>query len=216
MSKSDALFAEAKKYIPGGVNSPVRAFKAVGGNPPFIDKGAGSKIYDADGKEYIDFVCSWGPLILGHCHPEIVESLKKCMEKGTSFGASTELEVQLAKAIVKAVPSMEMVRLVSSGTEATMSAIRLARGHTGRDKILKFDGCYHGHADSLLVKAGSGLVTLGVPECPGVTPGVAKDTLTLPYNDLEKVKDLFAKEGHSIACVILEPIAGNMGVIRSP
>jgi glutamate-1-semialdehyde 2,1-aminomutase len=213
MSKSGDLFAEAKKYIPGGVNSPVRAFKAVGGNPLFIERGAGSKIYDVDGKEYTDFVGSWGPLILGHSHPEILEALSSAMKKGTSFGAPTELEVQLAKAIIKAVPSMEMVRLVSSGTEAAMSAIRLARGYTGRDRILKFDGCYHGHSDSLLVKAGSGAATLGVPDSPGVTAGLAKDTITLPYNDLDKAKELFEMEGETIACVIIEPIAGNMGVV---
>ncbi|MBI5185432.1 MAG: glutamate-1-semialdehyde 2,1-aminomutase [Nitrospinae bacterium] len=214
MSKSGDLFAEAKKYIPGGVNSPVRAFKAVGGNPLFIERGAGSKIHDADGNEYIDFVGSWGPLILGHAHPEILAALAAAMKSGTSFGAPTELEVQLAKAIIKAVPSMEMVRLVSSGTEAAMSAIRLARGYTGRDRILKFDGCYHGHSDALLVKAGSGAATLGVPDSPGVTAGLAKDTITLSYNDLDGVKDLFSREGETIACVIIEPIAGNMGVVQ--
>ncbi len=213
MSKSQELFTEAKKIIPGGVNSPVRAFKAVGGNPPFMVRGKGSKIVDADGKEYVDFVASWGPLILGHAHPEIIEALSATMKNGTSFGAPTELEVDLAKAIIHAVPSMDMVRLVNSGTEATMSAIRLARGYTKRDKILKFEGCYHGHADGLLVKAGSGAATLGVPDSPGVTAGLAKDTLTLPYNDLAKVKELFEREGDSIACIILEPIAGNMGVI---
>lgn len=213
MSKSEEIFTEAQKYIPGGVNSPVRAYKAVGGNPPIIEKGKGSRIYDADGKEYIDMVCSWGPLILGHAHPEVIEALAACMQNGTSFGAPTELEVRLAKAIVEAVPGIEMVRLVNSGTEATMSAIRLARGFTGRDRILKFEGCYHGHSDGLLVKAGSGAATLGVPDSPGVTPGLAKDTLNLPYNDLEKVVELFKKEGETIACVILEPIAGNMGVV---
>lgn len=213
MSKSGDLFAEAKKYIPGGVNSPVRAFKAVGGNPLFIERGAGSKIHDVDGNEYIDFVGSWGPLILGHAHPEILDALASTMKSGTSFGAPTELEVRLAKAIIKAVPSMEMVRLVSSGTEAAMSAIRLARGYTGRDRILKFDGCYHGHSDALLVKAGSGAATLGVPDSPGVTAGLAKDTITLSYNDLYGVKDLFAREGETLACVIIEPIAGNMGVV---
>lgn len=213
MSRSNNLFEEAKKYIPGGVNSPVRAFKAVGGNPPFMERGVGSKIFDVDGNEYIDFVCSWGPLILGHCYPEIIAAVSDAMKKGTSFGAPTELEVELAKAIVNAVPSMDMVRLVNSGTEAAMSAIRLARGYTGRDKILKFEGCYHGHADALLVKAGSGAATLGVPDSPGVTEGLARDTLTLPYNDLEKVQALFKEDGESIACVILEPIAGNMGII---
>ncbi len=213
MSQSNSLFTEAKKYIPGGVNSPVRAFKAVGGNPLFMERGAGSKIFDVDGNEYIDFVCSWGPLILGHCHQEILQAVSDTMKKGTSFGAPTKLEVELARTIVKAVPSMEMVRLVSSGTEAVMSAIRLARGHTGREKILKFDGCYHGHSDGLLVKAGSGAATLGVPDSPGVTEGIARDTIILPYNDLEKVRELFNKKGESIACIILEPIAGNMGVI---
>jgi len=213
MSISAELFSQAKGFIPGGVNSPVRAFKAVGGNPPFIDRGLGARITDCDGREYLDFVSSWGPLILGHSHPEILEALTLAMQKGTSFGASTEGEVRLARALAEAVPSIEMVRLVSSGTEAAMSAIRLARGYTGRERILKFEGCYHGHSDSLLVKAGSGAATLGVPDSPGVTNGTARDTITLPYNNLEKVRELFDKEGPSLACVILEPVAGNMGVI---
>lgn len=210
---SSKLFTEAKNYIPGGVNSPVRAFKSVGMNPLFIKKGKGSHIWDADGNEYIDYVGSWGPLILGHSHPEIVEALKKTIENGTSFGAPTELEVEMAKLVVDAVPSIEKVRMVSSGTEAVMSAIRLARGYTKRDKIIKFEGCYHGHSDSVLSKAGSGVTTLGLPDSPGVTQGAAKDTINIPYNDLEAVESSFKADGENIAAIIIEPVAGNMGVV---
>lgn len=213
LERSKKLFEEAKRYIPGGVNSPVRAFKSVGGTPLFISKAKGSKIYDADGNEYIDYVGSWGPMILGHAHPNVIRALRDAAEKGTSYGAPTELEIEMAKLVVEAVPSIEKVRFVSSGTEAVMSAIRLARGYTGREKIVKFEGCYHGHSDSLLVKAGSGLMTLGIPGTPGVTEGTAKDTIVLPYNDLEAVKHTFEEEGENIACVIIEPIAGNMGVV---
>lgn len=212
-TKSEELFQRARKVIPGGVNSPVRAFKAVGGNPLFIEKAAGVTITDADGNEFIDYLASWGPLIFGHAHPRIVEAVSRQSQLGTSFGAPTRLEVTLAEMLVEAVPGMETVRMVSSGTEAVMSAIRLARGHTGREKIVKFEGCYHGHGDSLLVKAGSGLMSLGLPECPGIVSSLAKNTLTLPYNDLDKVRELFAEMGDEIACLIVEPIAGNMGVI---
>jgi glutamate-1-semialdehyde 2,1-aminomutase len=211
--KSKKLFEEAKKHIPGGVNSPVRAFRSVGGEPLFIKKAKGSKITDADGKSYIDYVLSWGPMILGHGHPVVTAALKKAIANGTSFGAPTELEVTLAKMVRKAFPSMEMVRMVSSGTEATMSAIRAARGFTGRDKILKFDGCYHGHADSLLVKAGSGVATFGLPDSPGVPADLAKHTLTVAFNDLEAVKEITGREGEQIACIIVEPVAGNMGCV---
>ncbi len=211
--KSKKLFEEAKKHIPGGVNSPVRAFRSVGGEPLFIKKAKGSKIIDADGKAYIDYVLSWGPMILGHSHPRVTAALKKAIAGGTSFGAPTELETTLAKMVKKAFPSIEMVRMVSSGTEATMSAIRAARGFTGRDKILKFDGCYHGHADSLLVKAGSGVATFGLPDSPGVPADLAKYTLTVSYNDLAAVQDMTTREGEQIACVIVEPVAGNMGCV---
>jgi len=211
--KSKRLFSEAKKYLPGGVNSPVRAFKAVTGEPIFIARAQGSKLWDVDGNEYIDYVLSWGPMILGHAHPKVVDAIKGAAENGTSFGAPTELEINLARMISEAMPSIEMVRMVSSGTEATMSAIRLARAYTQREKILKFDGCYHGHADSLLIRAGSGATTLGIPDSPGVSAELAKHTLTAPYNDLEAVKKIFAKEAHHLACVIVEPIAANMGVI---
>ncbi len=211
--RSHDLFVEAQKYIPGGVNSPVRAFKSVNLEPRFIKKGQGAYIFDVDGNRYIDYVGSWGPLILGHAHPEIVEAVRQAMEEGTSFGASTELEVELAKKIVGAVPSIEKVRMVSSGTEATMSAIRLARGYSRREKIIKFEGCYHGHSDSLLSKAGSGVITLGLPDSPGVTEGAAGDTINLPYNNLEVVRDTVGKIGDQVACIILEPIAGNMGVV---
>jgi len=194
-SRSKKLFEEAKKHIPGGVNSPVRAFRSVGGDPLFIKKAKGPKIYDADGKAYIDYVLSWGPMILGHAHPRVTAALKKAISNGTSFGAPTELEITLAKMVKKAVPSIEMVRMVSSGTEATMSAIRAARGFTGRDRILKFDGCYHGHGDSLLVKAGSGVATFGLPDSPGVPADLAKHTLTVAYNDLAAVKELASREG---------------------
>lgn len=213
LERSRQLFEEARKYIPGGVNSPVRAFKSVGGTPLFISRAKGSKIYDADGNEYIDYVGSWGPMILGHSHPNIVRAVREVAEKGTSYGAPTELEIEMAKLVVEAVPSIEKVRFVSSGTEAVMSAIRLARGYTGREKIVKFEGCYHGHSDSLLAKAGSGIMTLGIPGTPGVTEGTARDTIVLPYNNLEAVEEVFEKEGENIACVILEPIAGNMGVV---
>ncbi|HAU32640.1 MAG: Glutamate-1-semialdehyde 2,1-aminomutase [Desulfotomaculum sp. 46_296] len=210
---SAALFDQAKRIIPGGVNSPVRAFKAVGGNPVFIEKGRGSNIFDADGNKYIDYVCSWGPLILGHCHPEVVKALKECVELGTSYGAPTELETNLAGAIVAAVPSIDMVRLVNSGTEAVMSSLRLARAFTGRDKIVKFEGCYHGHADSMLVKAGSGSMTLGLPDSPGVPGNAAADTIVSAYNDLDMLEAVFKKEGKDIAAMIVEPVAGNMGVV---
>ncbi|MCX8084366.1 MAG: glutamate-1-semialdehyde 2,1-aminomutase [Calditerrivibrio sp.] len=207
------LFEESKRYIPGGVNSPVRAFGSVGGEPIFIDRGKGSKIYDVDGCEYIDYVCSWGPLIHGHADDDIISAIEATMKKGTTFGAPTKLELELAKRVVEMVPSIEMVRMVSSGTEAVMSAIRLARGYTNRDKIVKFEGCYHGHSDSLLVKAGSGALTFGQPSSPGVPKDLAKHTLTADYNDLESVKTLFMDNKNEIACVIVEPVAGNMGVV---
>ncbi|BAI81194.1 glutamate-1-semialdehyde 2,1-aminomutase [Deferribacter desulfuricans SSM1] len=208
-----SLFEEAKKYIPGGVNSPVRAFGSVGGEPVFISKGKGSKIYDVKGKEYIDYVCSWGPLIVGHSNERIVSRLKEVIENGTSFGAPTELEIELAKLVVEYVPSIEMVRMVNSGTEAVMSAIRLARAYTDRKKIVKFEGCYHGHSDSLLVKAGSGALTFNQPSSPGVPDEFAKLTLIADYNDIESVKKLFKENKDEIAAVIIEPVAGNMGVV---
>jgi glutamate-1-semialdehyde 2,1-aminomutase len=211
--KSETLFGEAKQYIPGGVNSPVRAFKSVGHNPVFIDRANGSKIYDADGNEYIDYVGSWGPMILGHQHPAVVSALKAYLDKGTSYGAPTELETVMAKIIIDALPAMEMVRMVNSGTEATMSALRLARGYTGKNKIIKFEGCYHGHADSLLIKAGSGALTLGVPTSPGVPENIASNTITAQLNDLETLQKIFELEGSDIAAVIVEPVAGNMGVV---
>ena len=210
---SEKLFQKAKKCIPGGVNSPVRAGQAVGIDPPFISKANGCVIWDVDGNEYIDYVCSWGPMILGHAHPEIVNALEERVKLGTSYGAPTELEVEMADIIVEMVPSIEMVRMVNSGTEATMSAIRLARGYTGREKIIKFDGCYHGHADSLLVSAGSGLATLGIPGSPGVPQDLARHTISLPFNNLKNVSQAFNKFGPEIAAVIVEPIPGNMGVI---
>lgn len=213
MKTSIELFDLARKYIPGGVNSPVRAFKAVSGRPIFIEKAAGSKIYDVEGKEYIDYVGSWGPMILGHAHPEVISALKKVIDKGTSFGAPAELEIELAKLVIDAVPSIETVRMVNSGTEAAMSAIRLARGYTRRDWIIKFEGCYHGHADSLLVKAGSGAATLGVPTSPGVPADFARYTITVPFNDIEKTRHIIEEKGKDIACVIVEPVPGNMGVI---
>ncbi|HLA48328.1 MAG TPA: glutamate-1-semialdehyde 2,1-aminomutase [Nitrospinota bacterium] len=211
--KSKELFKKAKQIIPGGVNSPVRAFKSVGGKPLFIKKASGSKIYDTDGNEYIDYVGSWGPMIVGHSNPKVVSALKKAIVNGTSYGAPTELEVQLAEMVIKAFPSIEMVRMVNSGTEATMSAIRLARAYTNRNKVIKFEGCYHGHVDSLLVKAGSGAATLGLPDSPGVPPDFAKNTITIPFNDIERVKDVLEKEGEKIACIILEPVIGNIGVV---
>ena len=212
-TNSSALFARAKELIPGGVNSPVRAFRSVGADPLFIRSAAGCRITDADGNEFIDYVGSWGPMILGHCHPQVVKAVQDAAASGSSFGAPTELEITLAEMVIAAVPSIEMVRMVSSGTEATMSAIRLARGCTGRDKILKFSGCYHGHADSLLVKAGSGAATFGVPDSPGVPQDFAKHTLTARFNDLESVRTLFAENRGQIACIIVEPVAGNMGTV---
>ncbi|PWW19664.1 glutamate-1-semialdehyde 2,1-aminomutase [Cytobacillus oceanisediminis] len=211
--KSIEAFKEASKLMPGGVNSPVRAFKSVNMDPIFMERGKGSKIYDIDGNEYIDYVLSWGPLILGHTNDRVVESIKKVAEMGTSFGAPTEIENELAKLVIERVPSIEVVRMVSSGTEATMSALRLARGYTGRNKIMKFEGCYHGHGDSLLIKAGSGVATLGLPDSPGVPEGIAKNTITVPYNDLESVRYAFEQYGDDIAGVIVEPVAGNMGVV---
>ena len=210
---SRRLFNEAQRYLPGGVDSPVRAFKAVGGIPPFIVKGQGSKIYDVDGNKFIDYVCSWGPLILGHSHPQIVEALKQTIERGTSFGAPTELETTLAKMISAAMPSIEMIRFVNSGTEATMSALRLARAFTGRDMIVKFAGSYHGHADELLTKAGSGMATLGIPSSPGVPLSHAQNILVAPYNDSQTVEQLFQRYPKEIAAVIVEPVAANMGVV---
>ena len=212
--KSEKLFAEAKKYIPGGVNSPVRAFKSVGGDPLFIKNGLGSKFWDVDGNEYIDYIGSWGPHLFGHNPPFIIDALKSAIENGTSFGAPTELEVEIAKLITEIVPSVEMVRMVNSGTEATMSAIRAARGHTGKEKFIKFEGCYHGHADYFLIKAGSGALTLGIPTSPGVTKGNAADTLLADYNDINSIKKLVSANKNEIAAVIIEPIAGNMGVVK--
>lgn len=211
--RSLELFEKAKEIIPGGVNSPVRAFRSVGLNPPFIKSAKGSKITDADGNLYIDYVGSWGPMILGHAREEVIEAIVKAAAEGTSFGAPTEKEVILAEMVCKAVPSVEMVRMVSSGTEAVMSAIRLARGYTGRDKILKFEGCYHGHSDGLLVKAGSGALTTGVPDSGGVPADYAKNTLTASYNNVEELEDIFKKCGDELAAVIVEPVAGNMGVV---
>jgi glutamate-1-semialdehyde 2,1-aminomutase len=213
MQNSIRLFEEAQKYLCGGVNSPVRAFKAVGMTPLFMERAQGSKIYDVDGNEYVDYVGSWGPMILGHAHPEVVSGLKKAAERGTSYGAPTELEVELAKEVTRAFPSMEQVRMVSSGTEAAMTAIRLARGYTGRDRIIKFEGCYHGHADSLLVKAGSGATTFGIPDSKGVPGDFAQNTLTATFNDLQSVERLIEAHHGETACIIVEPIAGNMGVI---
>ncbi len=210
---SKHLFEKAKQLIPGGVNSPVRAFKAVGGNPLFIARGAGSKLYDVDGNRFIDYVGSWGPLILGHCHPEVMEALRRVLETGTSYGAPTEREIELAEMICNAVPSIEKVRLTNSGTESTMAALRLARGFTGRPMILKFEGCYHGHGDSLLVKAGSGVATLGLPDSPGVPPDLARLTLTCAFNNLSEVEQAFDQHGKQIAAVILEPVVGNMGCV---
>lgn len=211
--KSKQAFEEAIHLMPGGVNSPVRAFKSVDMDPIFMESGKGSKITDIDGNSYIDYVLSWGPLILGHSHPDVVNAIQKVAESGTSFGAPTLIENKLAKLVMERVPSIEMVRMVSSGTEATMSALRAARGFTGRDKILKFEGCYHGHGDSLLIKAGSGVATLGLPDSPGVPASVAKNTITVPYNDLESVRAAFQQYGSDLAAIIVEPVAGNMGVV---
>ena len=217
MSRSEELFAQAAEHIPGGVNSPVRAFKAVGGTPVFIERADGAYLYDCDGKRYIDYVLSWGPMIMGHNHPEVREAVLRQAEKGLSYGAPTELEIELAAAICAIMPNMDLVRMVNSGTEATMSAIRLARGYTGRDLIVKFEGCYHGHSDSLLIKAGSGALTLGVPSSPGVPEALAKYTLTLTYNDVEGLRAAFARYGERIAGLIVEPVTGNMNcVLPSP
>ncbi len=213
MTRSHDLFEAAQQHIPGGVNSPVRAFRGVGGEPVYIQRADGAYTYDEDGNGYIDYVASWGPMILGHAHPEVVKTVQESAAKGLSFGAPTEIETTMAEKVKELVPSIEMVRMVSSGTEATMSAIRLARGYTGRDKIVKFEGCYHGHADSLLVKAGSGALTFGVPTSPGVPAGLAEHTLTLNYNDSAQVRELFEQMGDEIACIIVEPVAGNMNCI---
>ena len=212
-SRSEELFRRAVEIIPGGVNSPVRAFRSVGGNPPFIARGQGAHIFDVDGNEYIDYVGSWGPLLLGHRHPEILAALERALRIGTSFGAPTEAEIELAEAIRDAIPSVEMVRLVNSGTEATMSAIRVARGFTGRDLIVKFEGCYHGHVDSLLVKAGSGVATLGIADTRGVPKAFCDTTIALPYNRPEAVEDAFRAHGNRIAAVVVEPVVGNMGCV---
>ncbi len=213
MTQANNLFINAKKVIPGGVNSPVRSFSGVGGTPVYIDHANGAYIFDSEDKQYIDYVGSWGPMILGHAHPEVINVVQKTAAKGMSFGAPTELETLMAEKVCELVPSIDLVRMVSSGTEATMSALRLARGYTGRDKIVKFEGCYHGHSNSLLVKAGSGALTLGVPSSPGVPQAVAADTITLTYNDAESVKQIFAEIGDQIACIIVEPVAGNMNCI---
>ena len=212
-TESENLFDRAKRSIPGGVNSPVRAFRAVGRTPLFIEQAAGSNIADADGNTYTDYVGSWGPMILGHAHPVVIDAIKRAAERGTSFGAPTESEIDLAEEVKAAIPSIELIRMVSSGTEATMSAIRLARGYTGRDQIVKFEGCYHGHTDSLLVKAGSGLATFGTPDSAGVPVSVAGDTIVLPYNDTAAVREAFEQQGDQIACIIVEPVAGNMGCV---
>ncbi len=213
MSRSKELFQEAQRFIPGGVNSPVRAFRGVGGDPVFIKRAEGPHLYDEDGNRYIDYVGSWGPMIAGHAHPSVVDAVREAALSGLSFGAPTELETRMAQRLCEIVPSMDLVRMVNSGTEATMSAIRLARGFTKRDRIVKFEGCYHGHGDALLVKAGSGALTLGVPSSPGVPASFAQHTVTLTYNDIEQVRDFFAREGDTIACVIVEPVAGNMNCI---
>ncbi|UCE77392.1 MAG: glutamate-1-semialdehyde 2,1-aminomutase [Gammaproteobacteria bacterium] len=213
MTKSQQLFEQARQHIPGGVNSPVRAFKGVGGTPVFFTRGEGAYLFDADGRRYVDYVGSWGPMIAGHCHPAVVKAVQDSAANGLGFGAPTEIETRMADLLCELVPSLELVRMVSSGTEATMSAIRLARGFTGRDKIVKFEGCYHGHSDSLLVKAGSGALTLGVPTSPGVPADLAKHTLTLEYNNADQVRGLFADIGEQIAAIIVEPVAGNMNCI---
>lgn len=213
MSRSEELFADAQTVIPGGVNSPVRAFKGVGGTPIFFERGEGAYLVDADGKRYIDYVGSWGPMILGHANQAVIQAVQNQLQQGLGYGAPTEIETRMAKKVCELIPSIEKVRMVSSGTEATMSAIRLARGHTGRDKIIKFEGCYHGHADSLLVKAGSGALTLGVPNSPGVPDSIAEHTVTLTYNDSDEVKQAFAEIGNQVAAIIVEPVAGNMNCI---
>ncbi|MDD5722286.1 MAG: glutamate-1-semialdehyde 2,1-aminomutase [Syntrophales bacterium] len=213
MDISKSLFQEAQRYIPGGVNSPVRACGSVGGDPPFIERASGAKVYDADGREYIDYIGSWGPMILGHAFPPVVDAIRQAAERGTSYGAPTRMEIEMARRIVDAIPSVDMVRMVNSGTEAVMSAIRLARGYTKRNRIMKFEGCYHGHADSLLVKAGSGVATLGIPGSPGVPEALAKLTITVPYNDIEAATAAIDRYGDDTACVIVEPVAGNMGVV---
>ncbi|KZN12855.1 glutamate-1-semialdehyde 2,1-aminomutase [Marinomonas sp. TW1] len=213
MSRSEDLYARAQHRIPGGVNSPVRAFNGVGGTPVFFQRGEGAYVYDEDKKRYVDYVGSWGPMILGHSHSDVLEAVRQQLNFGLSFGAPTEVEITMAEKVCELVPSMDMVRMVNSGTEATMSAIRLARGYTGRDKIVKFEGCYHGHSDSLLVKAGSGALTLGVPNSPGVPTDLAKHTITLQYNDIEGVQQCFADIGADVACIIVEPVAGNMNCI---
>jgi glutamate-1-semialdehyde 2,1-aminomutase len=212
-SRSEALFQQAKSLIPGGVNSPVRAFRAVGGTPLFIDRAEGARLYDVDGNSYIDYVGSWGPMILGHGHPDVIEALDKALRRGTSYGAPTELEVEMAALVIECVPSLEMVRMVNSGTEATMSAIRLARGATGRDKVLKCEGCYHGHEDAMLVQAGSGAMTFGVPTSPGVPADVVRNTITLPYNNLEALETVLQANAGQVACLIVEPVPGNMGCV---
>jgi glutamate-1-semialdehyde 2,1-aminomutase len=212
-SKSSALFAASKEVIPGGVNSPVRSFRSVGGTPPFIARGEGARLYDVDGNSYVDYCLSWGPLILGHAHPEVNAALVDAVQRGTSFGAPTELELLMARAVMRCLPSLEMVRMVNSGTEATMSAIRLARAYTGRNKIIKFIGCYHGHNDNLLVKAGSGATDMGVPDSPGVPSSVAANTISVPFNDLEALEQVFKASGEEIAAIITEPVVGNMGLV---
>lgn len=213
LEKSAEAFAEAKTLMPGGVNSPVRSYASVDSNPPFIARAEGSKIYDIDGNEYIDYVGSWGPMVVGHAHPQVVKALQEAATRGTSYGAPTLIESELAKLVMKVYPSIETIRMVNSGTEATMSALRLARGYTGREKIVKFIGCYHGHSDSLLVNAGSGMATFGVPSSPGVTKGTAADTISIPYNDFEAFSEVMEKCGEEIAAVIVEPVAGNMGLV---
>jgi glutamate-1-semialdehyde 2,1-aminomutase len=213
MGLSHEQFTAAQKYIPGGVNSPVRAFRGVGGEPIFIARAEGAYLYDSDGKQYIDYVGSWGPMVLGHAHPDVLAAVHEAVNKGLSYGAPTEIETRMAQKVCALVPSMDLVRMVNSGTEATMSAIRLARGYTGRDTLVKFEGCYHGHADALLVKAGSGALTLGVPSSPGVPAAVAAHTLTLEYNNLAQVREVFAQKGQEIACIIVEPVAGNMNCV---
>ncbi|MFW1677214.1 glutamate-1-semialdehyde 2,1-aminomutase [Pontibacter sp. JAM-7] len=213
MSRSDELFQSAQIHIPGGVNSPVRAFKGVGGTPVFFNRGEGAYLFDEDGQKYIDYVGSWGPMILGHCNPTVIDAVKQSLGNGLGFGAPTEIEITMADKVCEIMPSIEMVRMVNSGTEATMSAIRLARGFTGRDKIVKFEGCYHGHSDSLLVKAGSGALTLGEPNSPGVPAALAEHTITLNFNDIDNVRQAFAEVGEQVACIIVEPVAGNMNCI---